>query len=410
MTALLDLSPTGATAKNGNLTPSGRSTATSITSFSTNSIKDIFQDNSTLLATLQEHEIHDPLGSCPACAGVCGTTKTQLQAKWKAAKDAKTKGIEKRKLAMAACMVEAVPKKKVRLISSNKAKVAKAGSRVNELCAKLVEATKGAAVCTLPGRSTAPAVLISPYFHSHKKCKGITGSPSSGNPLAVCSQLSLQQKMAMANKSFFVQSPLRSPLCSPETLSSSASSTSSSEDDDKMLVDKDTDDEIKTPFVLLAEHSNPLLQSTQPEVHRGCRYGSPLARGCVPSKFANRPVTSQARTLQHCKLDESLLSSNGSWMDNVSDAEGDANEDTSSNKGGDEGQTPHTPVCPTTLFNDNRNPDSLLMERDEVSILDRIWTGSHNIILLTRFVVCHFAGDWNSYLPFANWADSQSLE
>jgi hypothetical protein len=57
MTALLDLSPTGAKAKSGNLTHSSQSTATSITSFSTNSIKDIFQNNSVLLATLQEPKI-----------------------------------------------------------------------------------------------------------------------------------------------------------------------------------------------------------------------------------------------------------------------------------------------------------------------------------------------------------------
>jgi hypothetical protein len=51
-TALLDLSPTGATAKSGNLTPSGRSAATSVTSISTNSVKDIFQ---AILPCLQHY-------------------------------------------------------------------------------------------------------------------------------------------------------------------------------------------------------------------------------------------------------------------------------------------------------------------------------------------------------------------
>ncbi len=97
-------------------------------------------------------------------------------------------------------------------------------------------------------------------------------------------------------------------------------------------------------------------------------------------------------------------------MDNVSDAEGEANENTSSNEDGDEGQTPHTPVCPTTLFNGDRNPGSCLMEKDEASILDKIWPGSHRITLLTHFAACHFAGDWNSYLLFAHWAYSQLLE
>jgi hypothetical protein len=52
MTAFLDLSPTRAMAKSGNLTLSGNSTATSVTSFSINSGDDIFQDDYALLATL----------------------------------------------------------------------------------------------------------------------------------------------------------------------------------------------------------------------------------------------------------------------------------------------------------------------------------------------------------------------
>jgi hypothetical protein len=175
-------------AKSGIIFPSGQSTATSITSLSTNSIEDIFQDNFALLATLQECKIHAPPGPCPACAGVCCTTKTQLQAEQKAAKDAMAKAIEERKFAIAACKARAFAKKKECLISSTKAKAAKAGSSVDELCMKLAEAT------TLPGRGTAPAALIIPYSHSHKKCKGITGFPSSGHPPAVCSQLSPAKK------------------------------------------------------------------------------------------------------------------------------------------------------------------------------------------------------------------------
>jgi hypothetical protein len=79
-------------------------------------------------------------------------------------------------------------------MSSAKAKVAKAGSKVDELHTKLAKATKGATVCTLPGRGTAPAVLISPHSHSHKKCNGISGSPSSVHPSAVCSQLSCSKR------------------------------------------------------------------------------------------------------------------------------------------------------------------------------------------------------------------------
>jgi hypothetical protein len=66
-----------------------------------------------------------------------------------------------------------------------------------------------------------------------------------------------QRKTVTANKRVSIQSPLWSPLCSPETLSSSESSTSSSDDDDKMLIGKDTNNKIKTPFVFPAKHSNP---------------------------------------------------------------------------------------------------------------------------------------------------------
>jgi hypothetical protein len=104
-----------------------------------------------------------------------------------------------------------------------------------------------------------------------------------------------------------------------------------------MLVGKDTDNKIETPFVLPAESRDPLPQGTQSEVSRGCCYGSPLARGCVSPKSADRPVTGQAQTLQRHEFNESLLSSNSSWKDNVSDAEGGANENTFSNEDGDKG-------------------------------------------------------------------------
>jgi hypothetical protein len=97
-------------------------------------------------------------------------------------------------------------------------------------------------------------------------------------------------------------------------------------------------------------------------------------------------------------------------MDDDSNARRDTKEADSTNKDGNKGHATLTPVCPTTLFNDNRIPVSCQMERNKASILDGIWRGSHNIILLTRFVACHFVGDWNSHLPFAHWVDTQLLE
>jgi hypothetical protein len=73
--AFLDLSPTSATAKSGDLTPSDHLTATSITGFITNSGKDILQDDYALLMTLQECKIRAPPSPCPACTGVHGAKK-----------------------------------------------------------------------------------------------------------------------------------------------------------------------------------------------------------------------------------------------------------------------------------------------------------------------------------------------
>jgi hypothetical protein len=96
--------------------------------------------------------------------------------------------------------------------------------------------------------------------------------------------------------------------------------------------------------------------------------------------------------LQRCDCDDSLLFYNGSWMDDDSDAEGDANEIAFSFENNDKGPATLLPVCPTTLFDNNGIPVSHRMERDAASISNGIWPGSNNIILLTCYVMCHPAG------------------
>jgi hypothetical protein len=185
----------------------------------------------------------------------------------------------------------ALPKKRSASFPLPRPRRFKAGSKVDQLRTKLAEATKDAAVRTLPGCGTAPTVLISPHSHSHKKCKGITGSPSSVHPPAVCSQMSLQQKTATANKRVSVQCHLQPPLRSPGNFSSSESSTFSSGDNNKMLVGKDTKDKIETPFVLPSKCRGHLPQGTRLEARGGCHYDSPLAHSCITSKPTNWPVT-----------------------------------------------------------------------------------------------------------------------
>jgi hypothetical protein len=96
-TALAEFSPIGATATSSDVTPSGRLTDTPVTSFIITSKEDIFQANTALLFAPQKGASHAILGLCPAPAGVCGISKTQLLAKWKAAKNAKSESHEDKK-------------------------------------------------------------------------------------------------------------------------------------------------------------------------------------------------------------------------------------------------------------------------------------------------------------------------
>jgi hypothetical protein len=412
MTAFLDLSPTRAMAKSGQLTTSGRSAATSVTSFSTNNGEDILQDYYALLATLQERKIHAPPGPRPACAGACGATTTQLHAKHKAAKDTKAKVVKDKKLLL----------QLVRLRSSGK-KVAphllcqgQGGQGSFQGRQTMHQTDRGHQSRHLPYSSRVWHGSCCVHFLSFsQKEQRDADAPSPVPTPAAGPQLSLQLKMMTANKRVSIQSPLRFPLRSSKDLSISGSSTSSPGEDEVPLVGLDTDNKIETLFVVLTKHCDFLLQSNCLEARGGCRYGSPLARGCVGLKPAGWPVTGQARAMQRHKPDDSLLSSNGSWMEDDSNVKGDTKEIYSTNNNGNEccATAFHkalTPVCPTTLFSNNRNSVSCQMERNKASILDGIWLGSHDITLLTCFVACHFAGYWTSYLPFATWADTQSLE
>jgi hypothetical protein len=163
--AFLDLSPTRATANSGDLIPSGWLTATSVTSFSTNSIKDIFR----MISPCSQQHYRNARSMLPTALIRLApefAAPSKLRSKWKTktAKDSKTKAIEERKFVVAACKAKAVAKKKERLISSAKAKAA-VGSRVDELRTKLVEATK------YPSRAwhSPHCAYVPPFSFSPKK-------------------------------------------------------------------------------------------------------------------------------------------------------------------------------------------------------------------------------------------------
>jgi hypothetical protein len=193
------LSPTSAKAKCGTVLAADPLVATSVTSFSTESGV-IPQDDLALLSRLQELPIHAPPGERPNRAGVCASTKTEIAADCKLAKEAKQKAAEDKKLAAVACKAANLAKKQKRCISSAKSKVAKATAKADKLCLKLAEVTMaGAALAPPPSGAT---------LHSHKKSKGLLGPLSITSSPASCFLQCPQRKGIATKKRVSIQLPL----------------------------------------------------------------------------------------------------------------------------------------------------------------------------------------------------------
>ncbi len=120
-------------------------------------------------------------------------------------------------------------------MSFTKAKASLTGSEVDKLLPKLVEAASAGSILSQP--------------HPHRKCKGISGSPSPVHSQVGHLQLSSHQVTATANKRVSGQFALWPPLCSPEDLSSSGSSMSRAGNNDEKLVVGDIDNTPKTLLV-----------------------------------------------------------------------------------------------------------------------------------------------------------------
>jgi hypothetical protein len=391
--SFLNLSPAEATAKNKTIPALGVSIATSITSHSTNSSAAISHDDFALLSKPQGTPIHAPPGPRPLCAGARSITKTQLQIKCRATKEAKAKAAEDKKLTVTAHRTEAQAKKQERqekLISSAKARAAKAVTKANELRIKQAKTATTPTSLHGPGAGT-PC--------SHEKSKGNTGISSlcsSGPPVF---QQYPQRKITSANKRVSVYSQLRLPIrqlsTAREDLSSEGSNSSDSSDDDVLLVGKDSSKSSGSDSLIYTSCRNILYCKRRAEPRGRRHYASPAARNYrgSPSRKADT-------------LDDSYSSS--LWTNNVNNGNMSPGSD---NKSASSDANPFLSppsVKPTTLFG-NHGPNSLQTDKEETDILDGIWPGSHNVTLLTRFVTCHFSGDWSAYLPFAHWADSKSL-
>ncbi len=209
--SFLNLSPAEAMAKSGTIPALGLSIAASATGHSTDSSAAISHDDLALLSKLQGTPIHAPPGPRPLCAGAWSITKTQLQIERRATKEAKSKAAEDKKIAIATRRTEAQAKKQERqekLISSAKARAAKAVAKADKLRIKLAKTATMPASLHGPGAGTP---------RSHKKSKGNAGIPSPcfGGPPVF--QQSPQRKTTSANKRVCVYSPLQLPVCQLST-------------------------------------------------------------------------------------------------------------------------------------------------------------------------------------------------
>jgi hypothetical protein len=349
LSSFLNLSSAEATAKSRTIPASGLSIATSATGHSTNSSAVVSHDKFALLFKLRGIPIHAPPGPGPLCTGAWSITKTQLQIKHRATKEAKVKAAEDKKLAIAGRRTEAQAKKQERqekLISSAKARAAKAVAKADELHIKLAETTKTPASLHGPGASTP---------HSHKKSKrnAVIPSPCSGGPPVF--QQSPQRKTTSANKRVSVYSPLRLPVpqlsTAGEDLSAKGSNSLDSNDDDVLLVGKDLSESSGRDSLINTSCRDILYCKRRAEPHGGCRYASPAARNCrgSPSRKADT-------------LDDSY--SSPLWtndIDNGNISPGSNNKSASSNA--DPSSSPPA-VKLITLFG-NHGSDSLQTKKEE---------------------------------------------
>ncbi len=141
-----------------------------------------------------------PPGARPNHAGIRASTKTEIAAKRRLAKEAKQKAAKDKKHAAVAHKAANLMKKQECLISSAKSKVAKAKAKVDKLCLKLAEVTMADATLAVPPSGNT--------LHSHKKSTGFWGTLSITSSPASPFLQSPQRKGIAAKKRVSVQLPL----------------------------------------------------------------------------------------------------------------------------------------------------------------------------------------------------------
>jgi hypothetical protein len=262
-------SPTLAMAKCGTIPAADPLVASSVTSFSTKSGV-IPQHNLALLSRLQELPIHAPPSVPPNRAGIRASTKTEIAAECRLAKEAKQKAAKDKKLAAVARKAMNLTKKQERLISSAKSKAAMATAKADKLCLKLAKVTMAGTALAVPHSGNTS--------HSHKKSKGFLGTLSITSSPASPFLQSPQRKGIVAKKRVSIQLPLHSTSQRLVELVFSCSYSSSLDGSNCPVVGEDSNDKSVPSFELPGDPSKPSGQGSQEVAHGGLRYASPLGQ------------------------------------------------------------------------------------------------------------------------------------
>jgi hypothetical protein len=334
-----------------------------------------------------------PPSAHPTRAGTRASTKTEIAAKRRLAKEAKQKAAEYKKLAADACKAKNLTKKQERLLSSAKSKATKAIAKADELCLKLANMTMAGAALAIPP--------LGETLHSHKKSKGSLGTLSITSSPASLFLQSPQRKGIAAKKRVNIQLPLCSTLQRLVELVSSGSYSSSLDGSDCLVVGEDSIDKSLPSFGLPGDPSKPSGQGSRAVACGGLHYASPFGQ-CHRVSFA-----------EDCS--SQLAGDSCSWVTKASVSD----EEMSFGAGGEAADAAMLFSSPFNLSGggggsgavgeagdaDMSSPPNLSADRGR-AIHDGIWPSSHNVSLLSHFVSLHFAGDWSAYLKFAHWADA----
>jgi hypothetical protein len=319
-----------------------------------------------------------PPGLCPTCTGTNKTpTKTQATAERKAEKKAKAKEIVENKSAAAACRADAKTKKQEKLISAAKTKAQKAVTKAEKLRKKLEETTKGAGAKT-------PVLSSGGTPHSNKKSKGAAGrsTPTSSITAASSHMESPQHKPFSAKKRMNNSSPFQYP--SPAPLSSSKSSRLVAWDDTSGSSESD-----EVAFVAKAPHAFGVPAQKQGG-HRGA---------ALPKR--RKAVFTREDT--NAKFDSDLGMG--------SESDGDKTKE--SNSSVDIGRPRGTSAARSSRSSGNTaiyQAVSDQFNQEEDVIIEGIFPGNLDLSLISQFVAHHFAGVWEEYVPFNQWADDKALQ